>query len=204
MLTPYDSPQCPALGTTIYFCEPKYAVVPWIAEFWNTVSNAGYLLAAWAAPAPTPCLQRARAGLMAVGIGSSLLHALAEPWAQLLDEMSMLFLVLCLLRCAWRRSIVVEGAAGLCTLLYLGTGVHAVFVSTFFLLCLVLACACWTVIDGACLGCLAGAFAFWVAEQQGCAQYPILAWGHVAWHLGSAAACYLFLHRCRHRMSSRG
>jgi hypothetical protein len=104
-------------AATVEFCEPKYATTPYIFEFYNTVSNVVYLLAAFATllslkslpvtlekqgkKSRRTCTTRIAPSvcLLAVGISSALLHASGRRWAQLLDEMSML---------SWTWSILVS------------------------------------------------------------------------------------------------
>ena len=86
---------------TVFFCESKYAVVPWVYEFWNTASNAGYAWVGLRAPAATPCLRAARRAMLAVGAGSALLHGTGTAAGQMADELAMLLLVLRFVEAGW-------------------------------------------------------------------------------------------------------
>ena len=76
----------------ISFCEPKYDVMPQIAEFWNTISNIGFLLVGWKwffrtkqKFPPFFCFF--------TGIGSILFHATIHYWGECFDEFAMIFLL---------------------------------------------------------------------------------------------------------------
>lgn len=86
-----------AAPATVDWCEPNYAVSPYIAEFWNTTSSlwmtvlglSGMLLLA----------RRRRfhgmfGGLALVGLGSAAFHGTLLRPAQALDELPMVFLSL--------------------------------------------------------------------------------------------------------------
>eukprot|EP00729_Bicosta_minor_P004284 gene4284-30626_t len=90
------------MDSTIEWCEPNYAMVPWIAEFWNTTSS---LLIAMSG-----LINLYHAGaqgyetryvlysctLIAVGLGSTLYHATLRYDMQMLDELPMLYAM-----CVW-------------------------------------------------------------------------------------------------------
>lgn len=85
--------------SNIVWCEEKYTYSLTIAEFWNTLSNAPFMLLA------LYCLFECRRldlklryyilylFLFLVGIGSAAFHALLSYEAQLLDELPMMLLV---------------------------------------------------------------------------------------------------------------
>lgn len=84
-----------AIMSTIDWCEENYVVSPHIAEWYNTLSS-GTLVAVGLFG-----IQSHRAGdasvfwtLVVVGIGSILFHALLTHWAQMLDEVPMVILLL--------------------------------------------------------------------------------------------------------------
>jgi len=86
-----------AITATIDWCEPNYAVVPYIAEFWNTLSSVvmvllgacGITFAAWV-KCPKFCATQF-AFLALVGVGSTLFHATLDIYAQMLDEIPMMW-----------------------------------------------------------------------------------------------------------------
>ena len=145
----------------------------------------------WRAPAPTPCLRAARRAMLAVAAGSALLHGTGTAAGQLLDEIPMLLLALRLLECTDKRRPWVQAATAAVAALYAVWGFHALFVSLFFLLT---AAAVLRMRRGAgrCGAWILAAFLCWLAEQALCARVPALAWCHVAWHLLSAYAGWLF------------
>lgn len=145
------------------FCEAKYAVSPFVAEFWNAISNV-------------PCfiipglygLYRGRsdqdlrlkliwAHMALVGLGSLMFHGTMRFKWELLDEVPMVMLVLCgvlskddvhwLTRGIWKvlvHSVVVSiSVVGL--YLYISRGAYEIFLHTFtavVILDLALTCIC--------------------------------------------------------------
>ena len=77
------------------FCEPKYELSPYIAEFTNTISSSVYIIVGLCEFAVTTDIY-ARLSLVAlilVGIGSVLFHATMRYKAQLMGEIPMLILI---------------------------------------------------------------------------------------------------------------
>ena len=85
------------------FCEPHYAVTPWIAEFYNTVSSflftAVAIYALYYEPRfrKDPYVLAAFIFLAAIGLGSAAFHATMRYNMQLCDEIPMVCYVTCLL-----------------------------------------------------------------------------------------------------------
>jgi dihydroceramidase len=81
------------------WCEPNYAVSPYIAEFWNTVSSVFIVAAgafAWASAVRYGMKRRfLLAGVLMtfVGIGSILFHGTLKYSGQVVDELSMVYAV---------------------------------------------------------------------------------------------------------------
>eukprot|EP01065_Artemidia_motanka_P051813 TRINITY_DN9196_c0_g1_i1.p1 TRINITY_DN9196_c0_g1~~TRINITY_DN9196_c0_g1_i1.p1 ORF type:complete len:334 (+),score=50.10 TRINITY_DN9196_c0_g1_i1:119-1120(+) len=80
------------------WCEPDYAV-PYVAELWNTWTNAFYLVPAvfgWAIH--SKIMQRDVGAMLCclavIGVGSALFHGTLRYWAQLADELPMHYLVI--------------------------------------------------------------------------------------------------------------
>jgi len=72
------------------FCEPHYAVSPYIAEFFNSTSSIIYILLALCVRFPNDSLLRAaQVWLLAVGVGSILFHGTMRYVFQLADEIPM-------------------------------------------------------------------------------------------------------------------
>lgn len=72
----------------IYYCEPKYAISPYIYEFTNTISNIPYFFLALQLPKSDKYF------MMGVFFGSSLFHGIKPNfYIELLDEIPMLFCV---------------------------------------------------------------------------------------------------------------
>lgn len=78
------------------WCEPDYAVSPWVAEWHNTWSNLAFVAVGLATVAsaktpPTSVLVPAGWLLVLVGLGSMAFHGLLTRWGQALDELAILW-----------------------------------------------------------------------------------------------------------------
>ena len=75
---------------SISFCEDKYTVVPWIAEYYNTISCLAFILVG------LPFIKSRIRNLawisIIMGVGSMLLHSTLQQYGQHMDEMSMIAL----------------------------------------------------------------------------------------------------------------
>lgn len=99
------------MTVAIYFCEPAYAYSPYIAELWNTLSSLAYCLAGGAylvelwkvrnffPPGTIWKFILLGVSIIAIGIGSALLHGTQTWWGELADELSMLAGALSFLFC---------------------------------------------------------------------------------------------------------
>ena len=87
--------------SNVRFCEEKYAVTPYVAEFWNTVSNLGYVLlglyglllhpeAGWSLSHVFTKL--GFTVLFVIGVGSMLLHGTLQKYGEYADEAPMILL----------------------------------------------------------------------------------------------------------------
>lgn len=91
-----------AKTATIDWCEKNYAVSHYIAEFWNTLTALMYLI--FFVMIERQLIAKnlhAHVGLqcsnfihLVVGIGTMLFHGTLSRWAQLLDEIPMIFLII--------------------------------------------------------------------------------------------------------------
>ncbi|KAF9130591.1 Alkaline ceramidase 3 [Mortierella sp. 14UC] len=81
--------------SSVDWCESNYAVSFYIAEFWNTISNAACFAAAAIAhhffPGNEPRFRYLFGTLFIVGLGSVLFHGTLRHKMQLLDELPMLY-----------------------------------------------------------------------------------------------------------------
>jgi Ceramidase len=143
----------------IQFCEPVYQYSPHIAEFWNTVSSLAFCLVGClylrelsalikqtpAAFANGSALRFKVLGwsVIAVGVGSALLHGTQTWWGELIDEFSMLVAGLTFLFCQedlhpltsgskrfWFYGVTVSASA-IVTAVYLLIFVHGLFATLF-------------------------------------------------------------------------
>jgi len=86
--------------TSINFCEEAYKENKYIAEYYNTLSGAIYILVGL--PFLNTKVQNIAISCIFLGTGTILLHMTQRRYGQLLDESSMLFLcysMLCKIRC---------------------------------------------------------------------------------------------------------
>lgn len=83
--------------STLDWCEENYVVTPYIAEFWNTISNAVMIVPALAGAVYSwriglePRFIVLNLALFVVGIGSWLFHMTLKYEMQLLDELPMIY-----------------------------------------------------------------------------------------------------------------
>jgi dihydroceramidase len=109
-MPPYIAPEVNAAigywgrpSSTLDWCEENHVWSPYIAEFWNTVSNLALivpgLVGMWNVfqNGLEPRYFLCYCGLFVVGVGSTLFHATLTYSMQLLDELPMLLLSSCLL-----------------------------------------------------------------------------------------------------------
>ena len=77
-------------NTSITFCEDKYIIVPWIAEYYNTLSCVAFILAGL--PFIRGQMKDVAWMTILVGIGSMALHGTLQQYGQWMDEMAMISL----------------------------------------------------------------------------------------------------------------
>jgi len=145
------------------FCEAKYAVSPYMAEFWNAFSNLPFfILPGIYSLCRGHAVQDARVAaiwlsMITVGIGSFMFHGTMRFKWEMLDELPMVVLVLC---CAFSKDDTHWLTRGICKHLihfvfcsvsfigmymYISQGSYEIFLHTFtliILLDLVLALVC--------------------------------------------------------------
>jgi len=91
------------LSSEVDWCEENYTVTPFIAEFWNTVSNAIFLIIP-----PILMIKYKNYGevlkvpvgyvwslLTVVGLGSIYFHSTLSLVGQLVDEIAILWVIMC-------------------------------------------------------------------------------------------------------------
>jgi dihydroceramidase len=94
---------------SIDWCEANYAVTPWVAEFWNTVSSLSMVVAGVVGLSLRRFAGEVRAAfalLALVGLGSIAFHGTLRFGLQMLDELPMLYLV------TWLVWLLVETGPG--------------------------------------------------------------------------------------------
>ena len=82
--------------STIDWCEQNYAVTPYVAEFFNTVSSLAMVIAGVLGASRRSLDGRVRIAfglLVLVGVGSLAFHGTLRRELQMLDELPMLYLV---------------------------------------------------------------------------------------------------------------
>ena len=81
---------------SIDWCEQNYAVTPYVAEFWNTVSSLAIVVAGLVGLSTRRFAREIRVAfglLVLVGLGSIAFHGTLRFELQMLDELPMLYLV---------------------------------------------------------------------------------------------------------------
>ena len=78
-------------SASVFFCEDKYVVVPWIAEFYNTISCLSFILAGL--PFIRTNVKDVAWMSILVGLGSMVLHTTLQQYGQCMDEISMILLI---------------------------------------------------------------------------------------------------------------
>eukprot|EP00043_Microstomoeca_roanoka_P019100 m.210858 g.210858 ORF g.210858 m.210858 type:complete len:264 (+) comp16940_c4_seq3:1588-2379(+) len=122
--------------STLDWCEENYKVLPYIAEFWNTVSNLALILPCFVGlyNCYTASLEWrfvfSFLGLLIVGIGSWLFHMTLLWHYQLVDELSMIY-ASCIFMFCIVDARVSAGSNGL--LLSIALLVYAVLVTYFYI-----------------------------------------------------------------------
>lgn len=94
-----------AYALNVRFCEPKYAHSQYIAEYFNTLSNAAYVFGGIYGLLNSPHSFTAKLSyviLIMIGLGSATMHATLQYWAELLDEGPMLCLMV-VYQISWSR-----------------------------------------------------------------------------------------------------
>ena len=198
---------------TITFCEAKYASSPYVSEWWNTVSNIGYIVVAGLTLGICPTTLKWPAFCVGfIGLGSTLFHATGLFTAQVLDEMAMLLWTLCffssLLRAvpevskASRQSIhdILWASNVMAMTVYFSYRQFALFFACFVVDVLLVVWLALRVTRRAkrargavklAVGLMLAASVCWFLERWACPYTHHAAWGHVLWHLLTAAACFI-------------
>jgi dihydroceramidase len=209
--------------TIAEFCEPKYEFFHGIAEFWNSLSSLIYIFIAAYALKKTldlelqPRFPLAYATLLITGFGSVIFHLTMRYWAELADELPMLFLACMLLVTSQGTHSLNSGGnrvpflmtifavMSLSAVLYLGFHIFGIFLHVFtaylvFSIGIGLTAGAkhpfvralmfrgiWAIIFGR---------LFWELEQNLCVRGPkveSIYWFHVLWHVFSALATYFWI-----------
>lgn len=210
------------ITATIDWCEPNYEVSPYIAEFYNTISNLSYILLGWYGLYQSwPHELRFRVaflGLILVGFGSSAFHATLKWSGQLSDEVGMFMVTLSTLYILLqhRDEFHPQLLAGLCTAtLFLFTTIYAIlqwvllFQIAWVILAGIVICKFMHLIQQTkrsiqriyirIMGLLILSAVMWLLEQLLCESFPIIAsWKLHAlfWHVGTAIVSYFVLLGC--------
>ena len=94
---------------SIDWCEQNYAVTPWVAEFWNTLSSLAMVVSGLVGLSSRRFAGEIRVAfalLVVVGLGSIAFHGTLRFELQMLDELPMLYLV------TWLAWLLVENGPG--------------------------------------------------------------------------------------------
>jgi dihydroceramidase len=75
---------------SVSFCEDKYTTLPWVAEYYNTLSSLIYIVAGIVIL--NEKTYHISFDLILLGIATFLFHMTIRSWAQILDESAMILL----------------------------------------------------------------------------------------------------------------
>eukprot|EP01012_Entosiphon_sulcatum_P003245 TRINITY_DN10964_c0_g1_i1.p1 TRINITY_DN10964_c0_g1~~TRINITY_DN10964_c0_g1_i1.p1 ORF type:complete len:260 (+),score=47.51 TRINITY_DN10964_c0_g1_i1:36-782(+) len=211
------------VDSNVEWCEPNYAVSPYIAEFGNTLSSLPMVVfGLWGAHHTwrSCCTQRrfqlGFLGLALVGIGSAAFHATLRRYAQLLDELPMLWCNLVFLYCVVDRSprdqprhpwlaplLFVFGT--IATVSYLWANLFPIFIASYggVLAFIVLYSLRLVFLSGKAdpvarrlwivsFSCYFGGLLLWVLDNNFCPTVQPFHF-HSLWHLGAGLGTYLWV-----------
>eukprot|EP00038_Savillea_parva_P015366 m.220041 g.220041 ORF g.220041 m.220041 type:complete len:288 (-) comp30816_c0_seq1:410-1273(-) len=126
-------------SSTMNWCEEDYVVTPWVAEFWNTVSNlafvvlvslgAGVFQKGVAGHSLRFEIMASLGGLLLVGTGSAAFHGTLLWGAQLLDELPMIYASCLFISCLIHSAVKQHHG----TIVVVGLAAYAVVVTTVYL-----------------------------------------------------------------------
>lgn len=196
------------------FCEPHYAVSPYIAEFYNSLSSLIYIVCALSVKFPNdPLVHTAKWWLCAVGVGSMLFHGTMRYVFQLTDEVPMVAFLATLLiaKLSTPHSCLEKGKMKMANALvmlysislmasYIVLDQYEVFIHGFTIMVLVDTVVTLTLLDWknsiqvrayvvSLISIVLGRVA-WELEHFLCARYPQVWPLHVVWHFLSCLSAY--------------
>ena len=189
--------------TNIVWYEPRYAVLPFVTEFWNAISSFSYCVVGclWYPRAKSKNVEKLCLSLVSVGVGSAVFHGTSSYAGELWDESSMLLFSHYMLRSvatpttllrlplhSWMKTLTCSGM-----LWYIYSGSHPFF-SVLFGVNILVPGVLMVFEDKAkknvytSAGLMVLASLNWVAER--CTG---IHWFHSAWHLLSAQSAYYLI-----------
>ena len=191
------------MNPIVYFCEPKYIVSNYIYEFYNTISNFGYLAIGYFNFDKDKKNKYAYSSLVGVGVGSILLHGTGSYFGQLIDEFFMLFFVISTLDLYKNTNRLALISYNICFLsLYLYFKIYMIFLFLFGSQVSYLIYTSYISTEKNTLErnlAITGSSLFltskiiWDLEQNFCDSFPNFKWFHSLWHLLSALSGYFIL-----------
>ncbi len=191
-----------AAPATVDWCEPNYAVTPYVAEFWNATSSLWMVVLGGIGMALLANRRRFHgmfAGLGLVGIGSAAFHGTLLRPAQALDELPMVFLslhgawIVAHRGKNWNDGHVVAAVLVAFAVVFSGTYYTLPWAFSFFLL-VYGGMVTWLTLTSA-----------WLTLGRGDARQTRLLWGAAGGFFGGLVGCWIPEHlllSCDHPIQS--
>mmetsp|Transcript_23797 Transcript_23797/g.33312 ORF Transcript_23797/g.33312 Transcript_23797/m.33312 type:complete len:284 (+) Transcript_23797:179-1030(+) len=206
--------------SSIDFCEESYAVTPYVAEFWNSISSLMYVYfglygvqksvelgCRWVYPTMF-------ATLALIGCGSTIFHGTMKWWGELWDELPMLLLGLLYLvalaeihpvssgTTGWYFYISVAAMLAGVVVAYMQFKVYEIFLHSFTVLIATAIIISLTsqskhfkmkLLMYLMLAELGLARLFWALDHELCGSAGLIPYFHVIWHVLSCFAAYHYI-----------
>ncbi len=188
--------------TSISFCEDKYVVSEYIAEWYNTWSALSYIIVGMYFSMTK--LNEVGYALIMIGIGTAMLHGTGRYYGQWIDEMSMLFLSFATIREVGNYILSYIWLFGIFLVYLLYHQVFAVFFVGFMLLQVYIFHRATNIglkkgkgvmIKLCIVSSILGAMV-WLLDQFACEnvkEYQLHAWWHVLTSLAALFGYYILL-----------
>lgn len=204
-------------SATIDWCEANYTHSYYIAEFYNTLSNLGYLVLTALGIILNSGLEKryllAYASIGVIGIGSAMFHGTLLFSAQLCDELPMFYLFCVVYYCCKEHPskekqypllpwLLLSGVTAFSVVYYhypspilfqVGWGLFVTY--TFWLSSKFITKIPYDdrSIGKTCIYVMVVSVALWLIDQLWCTPFIRLFRLHAAWHCGTALAAYLMV-----------
>jgi len=188
--------------SSVNWCEPKYIITPYIAEFWNTITGIPYILLAiygLSRMQKHPAIWFEIAG---IGIGTILFHGGRTLIGQLIDEISIVLFLMTITSSLLnlKNTLLLHVAAAIAMFLYPPYNCHALFIVGLSAAIPLLLIA---IMDSHTREQIFHLFvltvcgiSLWLIEKYSCdcSQTSICTYFHAIWHIIMLIVCWWLVH----------